>query len=78
MKSVLLVLVLAFAGCTSKKATKEDMELLKQAQGVFKSLPETMIDKDQNADRIELGKELYFEKKLAINNTISCNSCHNL
>jgi len=78
MKSLLLVLVLAFAGCTSKKATKEDMELLKQAQGVFKSLPETMIDKEKNADRIKLGKKLYFEKKLSINDTISCNSCHNL
>lgn len=78
MKTLLLVLVLAFTGCTSKKATKEDMELLSQAQHIFKSLPETLIDKDANADRIELGKKLYFENKLSINNTISCNSCHNL
>ena len=78
MKSLLLVLVLAAVGCTSKKATKEDMELLKQAQGQFQSLPETLIDKEKNADKIELGKKLYFEKKLSINDTISCNSCHNL
>lgn len=54
------------------------MELLKQAQGQFQSLPETLIDKEKNADKIELGKKLYFEKKLSINDTISCNSCHNL
>jgi cytochrome c peroxidase len=78
MKSLLLVLVLAAVGCTSKKATKEDIELLKQAQGQFQSLPETLIDKEKNADKIELGKKLYFEKKLSINDTISCNSCHNL
>lgn len=78
MKSLLLALILLSAGCTSKKATKEDMELLKQAQGVFQPLPETMIDKDKNADKIALGKKLYFEKKLSINDTISCSSCHNL
>ena len=30
------------------------------------------------SDRIELGKKLYFEKKLSANGTLSCNSCHNL
>lgn len=78
MKLLLLVIILMTYGCTSKKATKEDMELLKQAQEQFQSLPETLIDKDKNADKIALGKKLYFEKKLSINDTISCNSCHNL
>jgi cytochrome c peroxidase len=76
---LLLILGLVFTyACTSKKATQEDLELVKKAQLSFQSLPETLIDKEANKDKIELGKKLYFEKALSINNTISCNSCHNL
>jgi cytochrome c peroxidase len=28
--------------------------------------------------RVELGRKLYFEKKLSIDNTLSCNSCHRI
>ena len=31
---------------------------------------------NDSKDKIDLGKRLYFEKKLSVNNTISCNSCH--
>lgn len=70
--------LLIISSCSTKKATEQDNELLKQAQGVFEVIPETLIDKDKNEEKIELGKKLYFENKLSINDTISCNSCHNL
>jgi cytochrome c peroxidase len=66
-------------GCSSKKEiTPADKELLKQAQEMFKVIPATLVDKTKEASKIALGEKLYFEKKLSINNTISCNSCHML
>ncbi len=34
-------------------------------------------DNPQSADKIALGKKLYFDTRLSKNNTISCASCHN-
>jgi len=52
-----------------------DMAAVKQ---LFKPLPTSIIDEDKNAALIKLGKKLYLEPRLSINNKISCNSCHAL
>ncbi|MDT8363467.1 MAG: cytochrome c peroxidase [Nitrosomonas sp.] len=44
----------------------------------FESLPESIIDEQKNAALIKLGKMLYLDPRLSINNKISCNSCHGL
>ena len=56
----------------------KDKELREAAKANFVALPKNIIDVKKNADLITLGKRLYFEKKMSINNSISCNSCHNL
>jgi len=33
---------------------------------------------DLNEDKINLGRKLYFDTRLSVSNTISCNSCHKL
>jgi cytochrome c peroxidase len=33
-------------------------------------------DNPSNADKVELGKQLYFDKRLSVDNTVSCASCH--
>jgi cytochrome c peroxidase len=45
----------------------------------FSILPAPKIPKDNplTVEGIELGKKLFYEKKLSINSTISCSSCHN-
>lgn len=74
-----LLLATLLASCSFKKEiTQDDKDLLKSAQSHFQALPDSIIDKDKFAKKIELGEKLYHEKKLSINNTISCNSCHNL
>lgn len=75
---LLLSLVIAIGSCTTKKVTEKDKELLGAAQENFKPLPATIIDVEKNRDLIALGKKLYFEKKLSVNNSMSCNTCHNL
>jgi len=50
------------------------------AKNVFQPLPAEAINPDNplNAEKVALGKALYFEKQLSMNNTQSCNTCHNL
>ncbi len=44
----------------------------------FEPLPASIIDEKKNAALIALGKKLYLDPRLSINDTISCNSCHQL
>lgn len=88
MKGIFIVLLLvSIISCNSekkanmkvaKKQAFNDMQLMTDIKEVLEPLPESLIDKEKNVHLISLGKKLYFEKKLSINDTISCNSCHNL
>ena len=54
--------------------------LQEQAKALFGVLPE-QVDNENNpltAEKIKLGKKLYFDTRLSKDNTISCNTCHNL
>lgn len=84
MMSYFQYLVFAmFVGLTAscslgpKEAVQVDMEEVKDN---FKPLPKSIINTSRPylAKRIELGKKLYFEKRLSLANDISCNSCHGL
>lgn len=54
-----------------------EIELREKASiffGSLSDLPKEVI----SSEKIELGKRLYFDKRLSKDNTISCNSCHSL
>lgn len=56
---------------------EDDTQLRQQAQNFFGSisdLPRETI----SSEKIELGKRLFFDKRLSKDETISCNSCHSL
>lgn len=53
-------------------------ELLTLAKENFEAIPQTLIDKKKYKQEIRLGEKLFHEKRLSINDKISCNSCHNL
>ncbi len=86
MKSLLIVFV-AFAVISCNSSSNEDTyavtkktpqsELNKQANNFFASVTQ-LEEKNIDEEKINLGKRLYFDKRLSKNNTISCNSCHNL
>ncbi len=49
--------------------------------GAFEALPKnvpTPADNPTTAAKVELGKQLYFDPRLSIDGTVSCNSCHNV
>ncbi len=54
-----------------------DGVLLMQARALFGTLPATMPGSEQDTPAlIALGRSLYFETAISINETQSCNSCH--
>jgi len=76
----LSLLLLTLAGCNSQKKEPkfDDKALMSEVKEVLEPLPDSLIDKEKNVHLISLGKKLYFDKGLSVNDTISCNSCHNL
>ncbi|MDW8305790.1 MAG: cytochrome c peroxidase [Leptospiraceae bacterium] len=72
----LLPLMLASWFCGTDKKAKE---LQAKALSVFGRLPDKMPGSENDTpERIELGKKLYFDTRLSINDSQSCNSCHQL
>jgi cytochrome c peroxidase len=88
------VAVLLFSGCSnSDKSTEQEVvktsePLMEKAiKAGITPLPESgdalhkLVDNPKNplsAEKIELGKQLYFEPRISKSNLISCNTCHNL
>jgi len=64
---------------SSKLSEAEESELLTKASSIFGALPNKMPGSENDTpELIELGKKLYFETKLSVNNTMSCNTCHDI
>jgi len=88
----ILLVLLAMAlmpACNQKKAdsqaenrevTQEDNDLLEQARALFSPLPDLADNADNvlTQQKIELGKKLYYDKRLSKDENVSCNSCHDL
>lgn len=69
---------LAF-GATAAAAQPSSAELRETASKLFQPIPEAQVvikDKKLSAEKIELGKWLFFEPRLSKSNVISCNTCH--
>ncbi len=72
----ILILTLSFFSFSKAVIAQEDINL-----SIFGSpLPENMFASGEKPNRaeIDLGRELYYEKRLSNNADISCNSCHQL
>ncbi|STO98505.1 cytochrome-c peroxidase [Grimontia hollisae] len=71
----LIMLSVALASCLSS-ASEAQREL---ALKVFGTMPDRMPgSEDDTPEQIALGKALYFETALSVNDSQSCNSCHDL
>lgn len=70
-----LVLVLVANGAV---AADPDL-LMRRANRFFEALPAAMpYSKNDTVERIALGKQLFFDKRLSINDSQACASCHRL
>lgn len=80
MKRILISpLVLTFGLLIACGPDAETKELMTRAGTLFKPLPAAMPGFEKvTAQQIELGKKLYFDVRLSVNDTQSCNTCHRI
>lgn len=85
MRTSFLVLALTVAAAAPAAAQApqkiNDKELREAAKQQLGALPKKMPEPADNKgtkEKIELGKMLYFEPRLSLSQSISCNTCHNL
>lgn len=75
--NTLLALAALMAVGITDAAEAQPTQVRSKAKGVLAPLPAIMpgADKDSPA-LVALGRRLFFEKRLSVNNSQSCNSCH--
>jgi cytochrome c peroxidase len=77
MKRLLPITILIALGTALRAA--DPAELRQKARQFFEPLPEKMPGSEHDTPaRIELGKQLYFDNRLSVNDSQSCNTCHDL
>jgi cytochrome c peroxidase len=73
-----IIISLLLTATTPVVAGESDI-LISRANRFFGALPDTMPGAENDTpERIAMGKKLYFEKRLSINDTQSCATCHRL
>lgn len=81
MKKYLIIFILpAFIACGNKQKEKSDdgyEDLYPIATNFFQPISSLDLE-TPDADKVNLGKHLFFDTRLSGEGNISCNSCHNL
>ncbi|MEZ0360908.1 MAG: cytochrome c peroxidase [Hydrogenobacter sp.] len=74
---LLLNISLLLAGSVFSK-NDPDKELLDKARQFFSPLPKSFPSKENpiTPQKVELGRLLFFERRLSVNDMISCSTCH--
>ena len=79
MKHAIWILISLQLLITSIVLAGDTERLISRANRFFSPLPDSMPgSEDDTPQRIALGKKLFFEKRLSINDSQSCASCHRL
>ena len=77
IKNITWLITTCLLLATANAFADDDGLLISRANRFFSPLPETMPGSENDTpERIALGKKLYFEKRLSINDKQSCASCH--
>lgn len=79
MRTKAILMTVALAAGLPALVGQNISELRDQAKLLFGPLPDKMPGSENDTPaRIELGRQLYFDNQLSVNNSQSCNSCHML
>ena len=85
MKSTFLYLFLTsfliflIMSCGEKEDAIDSNQVLTKAKNIFAVLPDKMPGSENDTpELISLGKKLYFDERLSVNDQQSCNTCHEL
>ena len=77
MKKIFLLLVFFMSNCGEKGPTIKPEELQKKANSMF-GLVQEIKEKNDSFEKIDLGKKLYTDERLSLNDSQSCNTCHQI
>ena len=79
---LLMVIMIACQGTQKKEqaAGPNADSVLMTAKNLFQALPAQAVNPDNpiTPEKVALGKQLYYDNRLSMHNTESCNTCHNL
>jgi len=65
--------------CGEKEDAIDSNQVLTKAKNIFAVLPDKMPGSENDTpELISLGKKLYFDERLSVNDQQSCNTCHEL
>lgn len=79
LKNITWIIIFYLLNATTTVFADETDRLISRANRFFGSLPDAMPGSESDTpERIALGKKLYFEKRLSINDSQSCATCHRL
>ena len=79
LKHLIWIVITTLLSATTGVFADESDRLISRSNRYFGSLPDTMPgSEDDTPELIALGKKLFFEKRLSINDTQSCATCHRL
>ena len=65
-------------GHAAGRAEEKDVQLQKEARGIFELLPKDMGTREfpVTPDRVSLGRKLFFDPRISVDGTVSCMRCH--
>ncbi|HEX4650701.1 MAG TPA: cytochrome c peroxidase [Granulicella sp.] len=72
----LLAGVLSLAGCNASLDVKPDADIAPDHLFMFAPITTPATPTGLQAQRVDLGRRLFYDTTLSENNTVSCNSCH--
>ena len=79
LKYIIWIVITSLLTATTTIFADESDRLINRANRYFGPLPDSMPGSESDTpERIALGRKLYFEKRLSINDTQSCATCHRL
>jgi len=79
LKHLICIVITSLLTATTGVFANESDRLISRANRYFGPLPDAMPGSENDTpESIALGKKLFFEKRLSINDTQSCASCHRL
>ena len=79
MKPIIWIVNILLCLATNTALSDDSGRLISRANRYFSPLPETMPGSENDTpERITLGRKLYFDGRLSVNDTQSCASCHRL
>jgi cytochrome c peroxidase len=79
MRQVFGVVITLILLATGSVFAADTELLIRRANRFFSPLPDAMSgSKNDTSERIALGKKLFFEKRLSVNDSQSCATCHRL